>query len=833
MTSIRTGRARELVGLAGLALLAGCGGGGGAEGGAPPEPPSPPPAPIVQPTAGFAAPASAREVTIDGASVAVATGQVIVVLVEDVSVSARETVIERMRTLGATAIGERRELRMLVATVPDGTEGAAIDALRGLAGVAHAGWNFVIESARPNPPRAPGWMPSWLPREAKQAIATAGRWWATQIDLAGAQAVEDQLGITGGVTAPRIAIVDTGLAAGQSVIDEARVARVDALGAALSDDTTADAQTHGRDVLAFAAGSSADAAGVARHARVLSVDVYRDECTGILAFLGCPLDIGRTFHTDLAEGVRTAVLSDARVINVSWESKVACSDPQSVRNAAQQGFRAVQSAAVNLARRNDKLVVFAAGNKCEKADDQLLPSADDPQADSWRSHALIVGGSTEAKQDALFSRMGGVVNLMAPGEQISWGASKIDGTSFAAPIVAGGAALLQGISPELSAAETRYLLLDSADPVITFAAASTAGFRGYVGPDATGPSRLLNLGAAASGARLTRGAPLQTVEATTLAKGQAKTVEFDVAIPETGVRALDVVFVIDVSGSYGDDIATLRTQAGAIVDALLARGIDVQFGVTAYSDFPVAPYGGVSDVGFQRLSRLGADRAATLAAIDALVLRFGSDEPESQLEALYQVATGAGRDLDGNGVIDAARGDIAAQPVGWRPGAARVVLFATDASFHDRDRNPAYPGAGFSATVAALNAGGIRVIGLQSGGSVGAESDIARLVAATGGSAYQLSSNSAEIAGAIAAGIDDALAELEVSIEKVAGVEWMAAVRQDKVRVRPGETLRVSVDLVGQRAESIDRLRYDLYLWVRANGQALVQRVKLPVEVAP
>ena len=575
---------------------------------------------------------------------------------------------------------------------------------------------------------------------------------------------------------------------------------------------------------------------MSRYAQILSVDVYRDVCQ---SWTGCPLGIGRTpvttWLTDLTDGIRTAVFSDAQVINVSWGALTdRCSDSQASRQAwSRDEFRSMLSGVVNLARRRDKLVVFAAGNGCEKADDQLLRDAAGPSADSWLSHALIVGASTESRYDALFSHMGRVVNLMAPGEAVSYGLRPDGGTSYAAPMVAGAAAVVQTISPSLSAPETRFLLINGAESTIRPAAASAAAYLGYVGPDATTPTALLNVGNSARAARLTIDAPLRTLEAVSLARGATTTVTFDVTVPVTGVSALDLVFVIDVSGSYGDDIAQFRLQAQGIVDSLLARGIDVQFSVTAFSDFPRSPFGSASDFAFRRLTRLSGNASEVLAGINALTIFSGDDTPESQLEALYQVATGAGRDLNGDGIFQIASGDVEPQPVGFRPGAARVVVFATDAPFHDSDLNSAYLGAGFSQTAAALQAEGIRVIALQSGSTSAAAADINRLVAATGGSAYQLSSNSQEISQAIAAGIDAAFAEVDVSLEKIAGAEWITNVAQDRTRVRGGETVRFTLTLEGQRSWSVDALSYDLYGWVRANNTALLQRVKIPVNVAP
>ncbi len=55
--------------------------------------------------------------------------------------------------------------------------------------------------------------------------------------------------------------------------------------------------------------------------------------------------------------------------------------------------------------------------------------------------------------------------------------------------------------------------------------------------------------------------------------------------PDTtgGVTAADVVFVLDCSGSMGDDIDAVRNNIGEFADSLVARNIDLQLGVVTFS----------------------------------------------------------------------------------------------------------------------------------------------------------------------------------------------------------------------------------------------------------
>lgn len=787
---------------------------------------------IVSVEVGFSAPTEARAEIVNGFEQVVADRQLLVFLKEDVTPSQYTAVIERIRSVTVTRIGEQPELRTLQVSVAQRSDEAEVaDAVRDLPGVDRVAYNIAVVTTRANPPIEDPVAAAESPIDSRARVAAilpAGRYWTSVIGLDAARAVETELGIT---TSSAVAVIDTGVPAGQNVIAESRLLRQDQLGQPLTDDSTVRTVAHGLSVTGFAAGSSDDAGGVSDKARVISVDVYSNECDGIFSFFGCPLGLGVQFTTDLYTGVLSALSSEAKIINVSWGADLECYHAQARRIQAQRDFREYMKPLVIRARSRDRLLVFSAGNDCEKRDDQLLNDVNDVAADSWASHALIVGASNSQGRDAWFSRMGNVVDLVAPGESVSWGQVPENGTSFSAPIVAGAASLIQGIIPNLSAAETRALLLDTAVQTLAFTDTSELRRQFYSGDGATGPNRVLDVGSAARAARLARVAPLRTLESVELRRGERRDVSFEVEIPSTGVRALDVVLLVDVSGSYGDDISTLRSRATRMIDALAARGIDVQFGVATFADFPLLPFGDAGDRAWQLVTPVTADRSAVLAGINSLRASGGGDEAESQLEALYQVATGRGRDINGDGRHDLDLGDLPPVSVGWRSGAARVVLLATDAAFHDAEVEASYPGSGFGATVAALRDSGVRVIGLQSGSTSSATAAIQRVVSATGGTSYQLGTDSAQIAEAVAAGINSALAEIAVTSQAVAGQAWVTSIAQSQTQAVPGERLTFTVSLEGQRNSSISPLSYDVYLWVRGNGSALLQRVKVPITV--
>ena len=160
---------------------------------------------------------------------------------------------------------------------------------------------------------------------------------------------------------------------------------------------------------------------------------------------------------DVANAIRYAADNGAHIVNMSFGKAYS---PQ----------KAAVDDAVRYALERGVLFVHAAGN--DAADIDAVPSypsarfADGRAAGAW----LEVGasGETASALAAEFSNVGATrVDLFAPGAQVGTLAKSglttvTDGTSFAAPIVSGVAALLMAYVPELTAGEVRELLVASA-----------------------------------------------------------------------------------------------------------------------------------------------------------------------------------------------------------------------------------------------------------------------------------------------------------------------------------------------------------------------------------
>jgi subtilisin family serine protease len=151
------------------------------------------------------------------------------------------------------------------------------------------------------------------------------------------------------------------------------------------------------------------------------------------------------------EAFAYAIDNGARVINASWVSD----DPAA---------GAFLSPALDAASSAGVLVVTGAGNYSTDIDEVPVYPASMPH-----NNVIVVGASTPLDLPAEYSGYGDrSVDLFAPGEHIvstlpGGGYGAYSGTSMAAPMVSGAAALLWSATPQATYAEVKGALLDRAD----------------------------------------------------------------------------------------------------------------------------------------------------------------------------------------------------------------------------------------------------------------------------------------------------------------------------------------------------------------------------------
>ena len=120
-------------------------------------------------------------------------------------------------------------------------------------------------------------------------------------------------------------------------------------------------------------------------------------------------------------------------------------------------------------------------------------------------------------------------------------------------------------------------------------------------------------------------------------------------ITATSASKIDMVFILDNTGSMGTEIAAVKNSIAAFSASLEASGADVKFGVVSYGDDPS-----------EQASIECTTAAAVKTWLDALPLGYGGDGPENPFTAIM----------------------TAMNTFSWRTGAQKVFIVLTDASAH-------------------------------------------------------------------------------------------------------------------------------------------------------
>ncbi|MFN0117966.1 MAG: S8 family serine peptidase [Elusimicrobiota bacterium] len=180
-------------------------------------------------------------------------------------------------------------------------------------------------------------------------------------------------------------------------------------------------------IIAAETNNAAHVAGIARGTRIMAVKCLNEEGFG-------------TFSS-IADAILYAVNNGANVINLSLGG---------------DGGSSAVSAALEQAFNRDIVVVAAAGNSGNASAVSFPASVE---------KVIAVGATTSTDALAFFSSTGNSLDLVAPGVGIvslrstnQSDGNDIDGTSFSSPMVAGVAALIKSLKPNMSLLDvTKYL----------------------------------------------------------------------------------------------------------------------------------------------------------------------------------------------------------------------------------------------------------------------------------------------------------------------------------------------------------------------------------------
>ncbi len=278
--------------------------------------------------------------------------------------------------------------------------------------------------------------------------ATGNRWAYTQIRSDEANA----LGFDG--TGIKVAFIDSGIEPGSPgrVLEDKLIASADFVG-----DVPGPAfhGTFTSGVVAGAVDTESGAGGIARGSSILSARVcanYPVECPGVA----------------LDKGLAWAISQHADVINMSLGTQFNGDSGL----AAMISWATTHNISVVGAAGNDGCSAESAGgvlqnpwnNNCNNRPDESYPGA-------FKIPGLIeVGALDRTMARADFSSWGPSLDIMAPGVEVMT-AGPVDfefeqGTSLAAPMVAGVVALIKQATPTLSPQQIQAVLQASAQPVI-------------------------------------------------------------------------------------------------------------------------------------------------------------------------------------------------------------------------------------------------------------------------------------------------------------------------------------------------------------------------------
>jgi subtilisin family serine protease len=231
-------------------------------------------------------------------------------------------------------------------------------------------------------------------------------------------------------TTPAIAVLDTGVAP----IPELGTRLRTGYNVAGGSQNTNDIDGHGTAVASIAAAAAGGVRGISPSTPIIPIKIFDDR--------------GESTPQDFVAAIERAVALNAGVINVSAAASPSDLDPQTASEVKNAIYAAVSLGIP---------VIAASGNEGDARLD--IPAA--------LPHVIAVGATGPSGDVAAYSNSGTGLDLVAPGSEIvtaapsalcSRGYGTVTGTSFAAPAVAGAAALILQKHPELDVGQVADML---------------------------------------------------------------------------------------------------------------------------------------------------------------------------------------------------------------------------------------------------------------------------------------------------------------------------------------------------------------------------------------
>ncbi len=213
--------------------------------------------------------------------------------------------------------------------------------------------------------------------------------------------------------------------------------------------------THTAGTLGAVGGNGVGISGVSQKVSIM-----------ILKFLAAS---GSGTTSDAVKSIDYAVKNGARVLSNSWGGKVDKKEEPENRALIE---------AIQRAHKANVLFVAAAGNDGANNDEiPVYPAAID------LPNILTVASSNDSDRRSFFSNFGPkTVHVAAPGSNIystipGGKYTQFSGTSMACPHVAGLAALILSVNPDLTAEQVKSIIMDTVDPLPAFEGKIVTGGR--------------------------------------------------------------------------------------------------------------------------------------------------------------------------------------------------------------------------------------------------------------------------------------------------------------------------------------------------------------------
>ncbi|MED5374054.1 MAG: hypothetical protein VX899_23755 [Myxococcota bacterium] len=121
---------------------------------------------------------------------------------------------------------------------------------------------------------------------------------------------------------------------------------------------------------------------------------------------------------------------------------------------------------------------------------------------------------------------------------------------------------------------------------------------------------------------------------------------------EPRIQYGDIAFLIDTTGSMSSTMQATADRFGEIVTELAGTFENMAFGLAQFDDYNYGSMGSSQDKPFKLLQQITNSESDMQNELNNIQLHSGADGQESDMEALYQGATGMGYDQNCDGAYD-------------------------------------------------------------------------------------------------------------------------------------------------------------------------------------